>query len=73
MSNEEQQVMELLDCVLDGTASDKERRRFAQLAEDRHDVTAEFVEQLRMHSLLQWKSDHQSTPIPQLSPPTEED
>ena len=72
MSNEEQQVIELLDCVLDGAASDKDRRRFLQLVEDRHDVTAEFVEQLQMHSLLQWKSDSLSIPTPQLSPLTTE-
>jgi ferric-dicitrate binding protein FerR (iron transport regulator) len=57
--------MELLDCVLDGSASDAERRRFARLVERRHDLTAEFVEQLRMHSLLQWKSDHLNLPAPQ--------
>jgi hypothetical protein len=64
MSSEEQQLMELLDCVLDGSASDAERRRFARLVEKRRDLTAEFVEQLRMHSLLQWKSDHLNLPAP---------
>jgi hypothetical protein len=72
MSSEEQQLMELLDCVLDGTASDEERRRFARLVEDRHDLTSEFVEQLRMHSLLQWKSDHLSIPAPQVKQPPRE-
>lgn len=64
--------MELLDCVLDGTASDEERRRFARLVEDRHDLTAEFVEQLRMHSLLQWKSNHLNVPAPQTKPSVRE-
>ena len=65
MRSEEQQLMELLDCVLDGSATDTERRRFARLVESRHDLTSEFVEQLRMHSLLQWKSDQLNLPVPQ--------
>jgi hypothetical protein len=64
MNNEERQLMELLDCVLDGSASDADRRRFAQLVERRHELTAEFVEQLRIHSLLQWKSDQLNLPAP---------
>jgi FecR protein len=62
MNRAEQQLMELLDCVVDGSASDAERRRFAQLVEGRHELAAELVEQLRMHSLLQWKSDHLNNP-----------
>jgi FecR protein len=64
MSTAEKQVIELLDCVLDGSASDADQRRFAHLMKTRHELTAEFVEQLRMHSLLQWKSDQLYLPAP---------
>ena len=61
--------MESLDCVLDGSASDAERQRLAQLLETRPELTAELVEQLRMHSLLQWKSDQLNLPASRWSAP----
>jgi hypothetical protein len=69
MSSEERQFMESLDCVLDGSASDTERQRFAQLLETRRELTAELVEQVRMHSLLQWKSDQLNLPASRWSAP----
>jgi hypothetical protein len=62
MSSAEKEIMELLDSVLDGSASDADQRCFARLVETRHGLTAEFVEQLRMHSLLQWKGDQLNLP-----------
>ncbi len=61
--------MESLDRVLDGSASDAEREHFGQLLETRPELTTELVEQLRIHSLLQWKSDQLNLPASRWSAP----
>lgn len=44
----------LLDNILDGTASDAQRREFSRSVEQNPDLIAPLVEQMRTHSQLQW-------------------
>ncbi len=55
MDGAEKHLQRLLEIVIDGTASDEERREFAKLIEQHPDLTSPLVEQLRTHSLLQWQ------------------
>jgi ferric-dicitrate binding protein FerR (iron transport regulator) len=47
----------LLDGILDATEPDAQRHEFARLVEQNPDLVAPFIEQMRMHSLLQWLCD----------------
>lgn len=63
MSSAKGQLLVLLDCVLDGSGSDSDHQDFSQLVERHHELTPDLVEQLRMHSLLQWQCDQVNVPI----------
>jgi ferric-dicitrate binding protein FerR (iron transport regulator) len=56
-----------LEVIIDGTASDEERREFAMLVEQHPDLTAPLVEQLRTHSLLQWQCHEIDLHLPELA------
>ncbi len=71
MGTAEKQLQTLLDAVLDATCSDSQRDEFGRLIEEHPELAAEFTEQLRIHSLLQWRSNElelSGLKIPQASP-----
>ncbi len=55
--NMQGRLQELLDCILDKSYSDAQQQEFIRLMDDNPQWASEVVEQLRMHSLLEWQSD----------------
>jgi hypothetical protein len=55
MNSAGKRLQELLDGILDGSCTDAQQQELAELVDNHHQLTAELVEQLRLHSLLQWQ------------------
>jgi hypothetical protein len=55
MDSNGKRLQELLDGILDGSSTDEQLQEFADLIDRDRQLSAELVEQLRLHSLLQWK------------------
>lgn len=61
MDAAEKRLHELLDPILDSSGADAERCEFARLVEEEPALVAPLIEQLRIHSLLQWKCEEVRT------------
>jgi ferric-dicitrate binding protein FerR (iron transport regulator) len=57
MDAAEKRLKELLDVILDSTATDAQRREFAEAMEKHPELVEPLIIQLRTHSLLQWQCD----------------
>lgn len=57
MTNPNAKLREYVDFVLDGSCTDQQREEFAQLIDQHPELTPEIVEQVFMHSLLQWRCE----------------
>jgi hypothetical protein len=61
----EARLWELLDSIVDGSYTDQEQKEFSRLLDENRNLTPGLVEQLRIHSLLQWQWDAvRSGPMP---------
>lgn len=57
MDDSQNRLLQLLDFVLDGSCTDAQREQFARLLEEHRQLTGEIIDEVFVHSLLQWRSE----------------